>query len=82
MATLTVESILRAEMALREQGIQPPYALRATAASMRALLLSAAGEGDGVKLTGASEFANVGLTLGPGERVVARVGDTYLVVDR
>lgn len=44
MAALTVESVLRAEMALREKGIQPPYALRATAANMRALLLSAAGK--------------------------------------
>lgn len=78
---LTVETILNAEKAMRANGVQPPYVMRATDAEMRHLLLSAA-KTEGVQLVAATRFRKAGLTLNPGERVVGRVGDTYLVGSR
>jgi hypothetical protein len=72
----TIETIMNAERAMRDNNVLPPYAMRITPAMARSLIRSSP---DGATLIGREHFADAKVQLGPGERVVSRVSDTFLV---
>ena len=78
---LTMKSILDAEKKAKAENLPPPYVRRVTRADMKALCREAMRSGEGVQVTGTADALTppVSLPLDFGERIVSRVGDTFLV---
>lgn len=76
---MTETDILKRERKLIAEGQKPPFVLRTTRRQMRKLARAAMKAGE-LELVGSGTFARAKVDLAPDERVVSRVGDTFLIV--